>query len=110
MGTARAPAGAPIPGAPPAQSPAPAPPDASTDVEVVLTPEGLARAGLKTATVGAVEATDSPTPVAKAWSVKDTPVAAMAPAMILAQGEMPSIGLILTSCGGTVKTASRLER
>ncbi|PYO52602.1 MAG: hypothetical protein DMD83_25570 [Candidatus Rokuibacteriota bacterium] len=59
MGTARAPARAPIPGAPPAQSPAPAPPDASTDVEVVLTPEGLARAGLKTATVGAVEATTS---------------------------------------------------
>ena len=58
-GSVRVPAGTPSPAAPPAALPAPAPPDASTDVEVVLTPEGLARAGLKTATVGAVEATTS---------------------------------------------------
>jgi RND family efflux transporter MFP subunit len=56
-GDARAPAGAPSPAAPPATSSAPT--DASADVEVVLTPEGLARSGLKTATVGAAEAVTS---------------------------------------------------
>jgi len=50
----RAPAGTPRPAALPVESPAPAPADAAADVEVVLTPEGLARVGLKTATVGAV--------------------------------------------------------
>ena len=50
----RAPAEAPSPAAPSAASSLPAPPDASADVEVVLTPEGVARAGLKTATVRAV--------------------------------------------------------
>src|SRR5213593_3855672 len=53
-GSARAPAGTPNPAGPRAASPASAAPDAAADVEVVLTPEGLARAGLKTATVGTV--------------------------------------------------------
>src|SRR2546428_12510862 len=48
MGTARAPAGAPNPGAPPAQSPAP--PDATADVDAGLTPPGPARARRKSAT------------------------------------------------------------
>jgi RND family efflux transporter MFP subunit len=56
-GVARVPAGAPSTAAQSAASSAP--PDASADVEVVLTPEGLARAELKTATVGTVEAVAS---------------------------------------------------
>jgi membrane fusion protein, heavy metal efflux system len=52
---AGSPAATPSPGAPPAGSPA----DATGDVEVVLTSEGVARAGLKTAKVGAVEASAS---------------------------------------------------
>lgn len=55
-GNAGAPAGTPTAAAPPATLPAPAAADPAADVEVVLTPEGLARAGLKTATVGAAEA------------------------------------------------------
>jgi RND family efflux transporter MFP subunit len=58
-GSVRAPAGLPSPAAPPATSPTPVSPAATADVEVVLTPEGLARAGLKTATVGTGEAATS---------------------------------------------------
>jgi RND family efflux transporter MFP subunit len=57
-GSVRAPAGLPR-AAPPATSPTPVSPAATADVEVVLTPEGLARAGLKTATVGTAEAATS---------------------------------------------------